>query len=84
MRFNHNQVELYLPGERNSSQTWENHYSREQNSLDNIEQLLTWIETGAVANNSAEDNLKTVALLDASYQSAAECQIVRLKDGVRI
>lgn len=84
LRCNHGQVELYLPGDRNSTQTWENHYSREQNSLDNIEQLLTWIETGAVASNSAEDNLKTVALLDASYQSAAESQIVRLKDGVRV
>ncbi|GLX68170.1 Gfo/Idh/MocA family protein [Paenibacillus glycanilyticus] len=84
VKCNHNRVELYLGGDHNPYSTWDNHYSREQNSFDNLEQLLTWIETGKVASNSAEDNLKTVALLDASYRSAAESQIIRLSSGIRI
>lgn len=84
VRCNHNRVELSLPGDQQPSRVWENQYSREQNSLDNLEQLLSWVETGTIASNSAEDNLKTVAMLDAAYRSAADSQIVRLNSGIKI
>ncbi|WP_029192556.1 Gfo/Idh/MocA family protein [Paenibacillus harenae] len=82
LRCDHGYVELFRLGDRQPSERWENRCSREENSLENIEQLLSWMETGVKAANSAEDNLKVVAMLEAAYVSAKENRIVQLRDGV--
>ncbi|HTG70115.1 MAG TPA: Gfo/Idh/MocA family oxidoreductase [Candidatus Udaeobacter sp.] len=82
LRCDHGSVELFLKGDREPSQRWENNCSREENSLENIKQLLTWIETGVEPANSAEDNLKIVAMLEAAYISAKENRIIQLRNGV--
>ncbi len=60
-------------------QTWNDSTSSEEATYDGLNQLLQWIETGVPAANSAEDNLKTVALLDAAYVSANERRVVELR-----
>lgn len=60
-------------------QTWNYSMGIEEATFDGLNQLLTWIETGEPASNSAEDNLKTVELLDAAYLSAKERRIVGLR-----
>ena len=44
----------------------------------NMELLLDAIETGVPSHNSGRDNLKTMAILDACYQSAAEKRRVEI------
>lgn len=80
---NHTSVELYRRGERAPVQTWGNHVSRETATFEGLDHLLTWIETGVEAPNSAQDNLKTVAMLDAAYRSAEERRTVELSQGVQ-
>ncbi|MFC5648056.1 Gfo/Idh/MocA family protein [Paenibacillus solisilvae] len=84
LRCDHSYVELYRQGAREPSVRWDHRFSREENSLENIKQLFTWIETGKEAANSAEDNLKIVAMLDAAYVSAKENRIVQLRGGVLV
>jgi predicted dehydrogenase len=47
-----------------------------------IDNLLTAIEQGVEPANSGRDNLKTIALLDAAYRSAAEGQGITFDAGV--
>ena len=82
LRCDHGLVELFRIGDKEPSQSWNNTCSREENSLENIKQLLSWIETGVEPANSAEDNLKIVAMLEAAYVSAKESRIVQLRNGV--
>ncbi|TDQ33761.1 Gfo/Idh/MocA family protein [Aureibacillus halotolerans] len=58
--------------------TWSHPVSREQATYEGLNQLLTAIDEGTIAANSAEDNLNTIALLDAAYVSAKERRIVSL------
>ncbi|MBD2867313.1 Gfo/Idh/MocA family protein [Paenibacillus arenilitoris] len=76
---NHHSVQLHRVGDREPSERWIVDVSRETNSLENVGQLLDWIETGVPAPNSAEDNLNVVAMLDAAYVSAGEKRTVQLK-----
>lgn len=75
-------VKLFRKGDSAPSQTWENSINREIATCENLNHLLTYLEDGVPAPNSAEDNLKTVAILDAAYVSAQEKRIVRLNQGV--
>ncbi|WP_168118920.1 Gfo/Idh/MocA family oxidoreductase [Paenibacillus sp. HB172176] len=63
-------------------QTWRSIMPIEEAVYDGLNQLLTWIETGAEAANSARDNLHTVALLDAAYISASDNEVVKLHNGL--
>ncbi|WP_078544668.1 Gfo/Idh/MocA family protein [Litchfieldia alkalitelluris] len=81
---NHTSVKLYQKGEREPVQTWENKVSREEATFEGLNQLLTSLETGIEAKNSAIDNLKTVSLLDAAYLAANENRIVTFKQGALI
>jgi predicted dehydrogenase len=74
----HGKVDLYRKGDKEPSQSWENRVSRETATFEGMNQLLVSLETGAEAANSSEDNLKTVALLDAAYVSAKEQRVVLL------
>ncbi|TVY06567.1 Gfo/Idh/MocA family protein [Paenibacillus cremeus] len=80
---NHTTVELYRRGEQKPVQTWQNNVSREMNTYEGLNHLFVQLETGKVAPNSAQDNLKTVAILDAAYRSANEQRIINLKQGVQ-
>jgi predicted dehydrogenase len=47
-----------------------------------LSRLLDAIETGEQPSNSGQDNLKTIALLKAAYQSARERRAVELREGL--
>ena len=80
----HGTVSLYRKGEKTPEATWENNISREVATYEGLNQLLVSLETGVEAPNSAQDNLKTVTVLDAAYVSANEQRIVHLKQGVMV
>jgi predicted dehydrogenase len=80
----HSKVELYRPGDKDPAQAWENGISREIATYEGLNQLLVSLETGVEAENSAQDNLKTVTILDAAYVSAKEQRIVHLNNGVLV
>ncbi len=63
-------------------QTWSSKMPIEEAVFDGLDQLLTWIETGEEAANSARDNLHTVALLDAAYMSARDNEVIKLQKGL--
>lgn len=77
-------VSLYRKGAKTPEATWENNISREAATYEGLNQLLVSLETGEEAPNSAQDNLKTVTVLDAAYVSAKEQRIVHLKQGVMV
>jgi predicted dehydrogenase len=64
-----------------SVHTWKHSVSREKATYEGLDQLLVSLETGIEAPNSAKDNLRTVAMLDAAYVSAKDQRIVRLVGG---
>jgi len=74
-------ADLYLKGEKTPSQTWGNEVSREIATYEGLNHLLNWLETGIEASNSAQDNLKTITILNAAYVSAKERRIVQLEQG---
>ncbi|MCM3781975.1 Gfo/Idh/MocA family oxidoreductase [Neobacillus mesonae] len=80
----HCSVELYRNGTKSPLQTWNNDVSRETATFEGLNQLLSSIETGNEAPNSAQDNLKTVAILDAAYRSTLEQRPIRLNQGVLV
>lgn len=80
----HGKVELHRPGHNAPEQTWANSISREVATYEGLNQLLVSLETGEAAENSAQDNLKTITILDSAYVSAKEQRIVRLKHGVPV
>ncbi len=57
-------------------QSWEHSKSREVATFEGINHLLETLDNGVEAPNSAQDNLKTIAILDAAYTSADEKRIV--------
>lgn len=77
-------VELYRNGDSSPVQSWNNQISREVATFEGLNQLLGSIETGIEAPNSAQDNMKTVAMLDAAYRSASERRTVELRQGVQV
>ncbi|MCG7381465.1 Gfo/Idh/MocA family oxidoreductase [Paenibacillus sp. ACRRY] len=78
----HQRVELYRNDTKSPLQTWHNDVSRETATFEGLNQLLVSLETGDEAPNSAQDNLKTVAILDAAYRSSSEQRPIILNQGV--
>jgi predicted dehydrogenase len=76
-----NEVYLYRRGAMDPVQTWKHSVSRETATYEGLNRLLVSLETGIEAPNSAKDNLRTVAMLDAAYVSAKDQRIVRLTGG---
>jgi predicted dehydrogenase len=64
-----------------SVQSWANTTSKAEATFDGLNQLLKSIEFGEEASNSANDNLKTIALLEAAYTSAKEQRTVTFNHG---
>jgi predicted dehydrogenase len=63
---------------------WENPYAgdnKPESAFACLDLLLSAIETGQPPPNSGRDNLRTVALLEAAYRSAAEDREVELRGG---
>lgn len=69
-------IELYTKENRNEPrQTWDNPYkgtAKPESAYACLNDLLTALEEGHEPPNSGQDNLKTIALLDGAYRSAAE------------
>jgi predicted dehydrogenase len=63
-------------------QTWSAVVPIEEAIFDGLNQLLTAIETGEEAANSAGDNLHTVSLLDGAYLSAQNNQVISFRNGL--
>ncbi|MCR8656553.1 Gfo/Idh/MocA family protein [Paenibacillus endoradicis] len=78
----HGAVHLYEVGNRTAVDSFSNDLSREYATFDGLNQLIDWIETGKESANSANDNLKTVAILDAAYRSKVENRRIELHQGV--
>ena len=77
-------VELYRKGQMAPEMAWSNDVSRETATYEGMNHLLTSLETGVEAPNSARDNLKTVAILDAAYRSARDQRTIKLDRGVLV
>ncbi|PZE19656.1 Gfo/Idh/MocA family protein [Paenibacillus xerothermodurans] len=84
LQTSHAAVELFRAGEQQPVQTWSNSVSRESATFEGLNHLLISLETGTEAPNSAQDNLRTVAMLDAAYVSAKEKRIVHLNQGALV
>jgi len=80
----HRSVELYRKEAKTPVQAWSNDISRETATFEGLNHLLIALETGTEAPNSAQDNLKTVAMLDAAYRSAETQRTVQLKQGALV
>ncbi len=55
--------------------------NKPQATFTGIDTLLSALEQGTAPSNSAQDNLKTIALLDAAYRSADERRAIQFKGG---
>lgn len=63
---------------------WANPYAgpgKPESTFRSLDRLLEAIETGGEPGNSGQDNLRTIALLEAAYQSARERRAVELREG---
>jgi predicted dehydrogenase len=63
---------------------WTNPYAgpgKPESAFAGLDHLLTALETGGVPPNSGEDNLNSIALLDAAYRSAVEGRVIAFEDG---
>jgi predicted dehydrogenase len=79
---NYTSVNLYRKETGGASvQSWANTTSKAEATFDGLNQLLKSIESGEEASNSANDNLKTIALLEAAYTSAKEQRTVTFNHG---
>src|SRR5439155_16509208 len=83
LRLEHGRAALYDHRQgRDPIEEWTNPYfgpgKKPESCLAGLETLLTAIEEGTEAPNSGRDNLCTIALLDAAYQSAATGSIIAL------
>ena len=73
-----------MQGQQAPETAWSNDVSRETATYEGLNHLLTSLETGIEAPNSARDNLKTVAILDAAYRSAQQRRTITLDRGVLV
>ncbi|MCT2534797.1 Gfo/Idh/MocA family oxidoreductase [Aquibacillus koreensis] len=73
-------VSLYRRGSKEPVTTWKfptgGPELKPDTAFEGLRQLFESMETGVTALNSSEDNLKTISLLEAAYQSAKEQRIV--------
>ncbi len=78
-------VDLYREKDKPAAQHWDNPTGggdkKPDSAFYSLNELLRWLETGQEAPNSVHDNIKTIALLEAAYCSAAEGRIVTFKPG---
>lgn len=74
----HHRVDLHRKGHLSPTESWDNQVTREVCTYEGLNHLLVSLETGKEAPNSAQDNLKTIRMLDAAYVSAREQRIVQL------
>jgi len=76
---------LYHKDERQESvERWENPYGRAakpESARQALDELLLSLERDTEPSNSGHDNLKTIALLEGAYRSAAEKRVVAFRDG---
>jgi len=66
-------------------QHWDNPYAgarKPEATFKDLDLLLTSVEQGTDPPNSGHDNMKTIALLDAAYRSAAQRRSITLHEGV--
>jgi predicted dehydrogenase len=72
---------------REPVQQWTNSFAganKPESAYEGLNHLLTAIEKGGEPPNSGQDNLRTVALLDGAYRSAAEQQPVSFAEGIPV
>jgi len=79
-------VALYAADSREDVlETWDNPYAGEgisEATFRSLDELLRAVESGREPPNSGRDNLKTIALLDGAYRSAADGGIVAFDGGL--
>lgn len=83
----YNNVSLYRRGSKEPVTTWKfptgGQELKPDSAFEGLRQLIESLETNVTATNSSEDNLKTISLLEASYQSAKEQRIMYFnEDGI--
>jgi predicted dehydrogenase len=67
------------------SKEWTNPYAgqgKPESTFRSLNRLLDALDTGPPPSNSGRDNLKTIALLEAAYQSAEQGRAVELTGGL--
>jgi D-apiose dehydrogenase len=67
------------------TERWNNPYAgagKPESAFRSLERLLDAIDTGGTPGNSGQDNLKTIALLEAAYASADQNRPVELTGGL--
>ncbi|MDQ2732852.1 MAG: Gfo/Idh/MocA family oxidoreductase [Armatimonadota bacterium] len=85
LKLDYNRLEFHdRSGKQQPVEQWENPYAgsnKPESTFQQLDALLQAISDGHEPANSGQDNLRTVALLEACYRSASEGQIVSLKNG---
>ncbi|MGP4038758.1 Gfo/Idh/MocA family protein [Gracilibacillus sp. D59] len=73
-------VTLYRPDSKEPIKSWEfptgGQALKPYSAFDGLNQLLVSMENNETALNSAEDNIRTISLLEAAYRSAKEQRII--------
>lgn len=67
------------------TEQWDNPYAgaaKPESTFRSLERLLDSVDTGRPPGNSGQDNLKTIALLEAAYASAGQNRPVELTGGL--
>jgi UDP-N-acetyl-2-amino-2-deoxyglucuronate dehydrogenase len=67
------------------TEQWDNPYAgagKPESTFRSLERLLDSVDTGQAPGNSGQDNLKTIALLEAAYASADQGRPVELTGGL--
>lgn len=82
LRFDYSGLDFFGLGDREQpAGRWESPYPKDQKpgaTFQGLDTLLSAIEQGVNPSNSGRDNLKTIALLEGAYRSAAEYSKVSL------
>jgi D-apiose dehydrogenase len=85
LAFNYNGLSLFDPSHRTTPrEQWENPYRgshKPEASFTGFNLLLSALEEGNEPANSGRDNLKTIALLDSAYRSAATHRMIEFREG---
>lgn len=88
LALDYDSTSLHVKGAaRTPAERWPNPFAgakKPESVFVGLDHLLTAIETGGEPANSGADNLKTVALLDAAYRSAAEGRLIRFGGGMPV
>ena len=82
LEFGYGTLTRHAPG---GSKEWTNPYAgpgKPESAFRSLNRLLDALGTGPPPSNSGRDNLKTMALLEAAYQSAGQGRTVELTGGL--